>query len=428
MSSSRLDRTRPVRALAADSSGAGIVEYLAVLGLIALAVLGAFTLFGTQIVREVTAAAACFTGTGACGSGSGGGAGGGGATACTSGTCVGGSSCFLAGTLVATTDGAQPIELIRAGDAVLTFDEATGETRVSHVAATFETKGRDVLSVHLRGVGEPIRVTPGHRFFTLDRGWVGAETLTPDEPLVDADGVAVLVDAVDPVDARATVYNFEVEETHTYFVSNSRVLVHNPMTDVSAQGYQLHAPVVGNQPLAIIVMSSTDPTVKAGVQALLKQHPDARIVPVDSINHEDKSNFNKNALSGIGDVMVVGHGAENPNLGPGYLVVGEPGREGTLIWDGEDLGMAMKGAGYKPGKAGATNPELFVVACSSGKGCATMPSVAQNAANTLGQTAYGLSEPGKIVDLGSIGVITVNNGGTVHKFGPQPPTGGCTIQ
>src|SRR5262249_32264899 len=145
--------------------------------------------------------------------------------------CTGGSNCFVAGTLVQTPEGPQPIEQIRAGDVVISEDEATGAVVLEPVLATFVTEDRDVVDVYLRGAPRPVRATPGHRFFTRDAGWVVTEALLPDEPLVALDGSVVLVDRLEAEGATSTVYNFEVESTHTYFVGDGTpVLVHNPMT------------------------------------------------------------------------------------------------------------------------------------------------------------------------------------------------------
>jgi hypothetical protein len=136
-------------------------------------------------------------------------------------------NCFVAGTLVATPSGLLPIEQIRTGDDVLSLREETGETVVGHIGATFVTPDQQVLDVHLVGDSPPIRATTGHLFLTLDRGWQPAAQLQSGEPLADSTGLPIRVESITPVAAHDTVYNLDVEDTHTYFVGPARVTVHN---------------------------------------------------------------------------------------------------------------------------------------------------------------------------------------------------------
>jgi hypothetical protein len=148
---------------------------------------------------------------------------------CTSGNCGSGSStCFVAGTLVATVDGPKAIERVRAGDWVLSKSEATGDLVAEPVTASFVTPDSETVEVRIEGEIEPIVATPGHPFFTQDRGWVRARELHAGEPLVDPLGASLVVESVSARFDHQSVYNFEVAETHTYFVGRSLVWVHNP--------------------------------------------------------------------------------------------------------------------------------------------------------------------------------------------------------
>lgn len=219
-----------------DARGASLVEYLVIVGLVALAAVVAFKMFGSSVSGTSTAQGKtilCLAGGGAgcdeaAGNNSGPGPIASNGPVCTSGECQNGTSCFVAGTPVATPQGLVPIERIVAGDTVLSADVGSATFSSARVTATYVTHDRPVLDVSLVGQAAPLRVTPGHLFFTLDRGWVASEDLLPGEPLVDTDGAGRLVDRVESVEDRATVYNFEVEGTHTYFVGAERVLVHNP--------------------------------------------------------------------------------------------------------------------------------------------------------------------------------------------------------
>lgn len=78
--------------------------------------------------------------------------------------CVILDECFPAGTLV---DG-RPIETIKPGDFVSSFDEKTGRIVKRTVTRTFKRKPGSLGSVHVDG--REIPATPGHPFLT-NRGW-----------------------------------------------------------------------------------------------------------------------------------------------------------------------------------------------------------------------------------------------------------------
>ena len=151
--------------------------------------------------------------------------------ACTSAGCrAANGQCFVAGTLISTPNGLVPIETIAPGDAVFSRNEQTGETSVSSVVQTFVRGEAPLVRVSVaddRGQKEDIFSTHGHPFFSVDRGWVRADELAPDELLLDAAGGPVWALAVDMVNEPATVYNFEVADTHSYFVGALQVWVHN---------------------------------------------------------------------------------------------------------------------------------------------------------------------------------------------------------
>jgi pretoxin HINT domain-containing protein len=151
---------------------------------------------------------------------------------CSNGICSedDGQSCFAAGTPVATPNGPMSIERIVPGDLVLSRDEETGNFSTQRVSATFITLDRQLTDVHtvsLSGDKGTVRVTPGHLFWTPTDTWLPAEELVPGAVLVDSSGAEVSVVSVAPVRAPANVYNLEVEGTHTYFAGATPVWVHN---------------------------------------------------------------------------------------------------------------------------------------------------------------------------------------------------------
>ena len=139
------------------------------------------------------------------------------------------SLCFAAGTPVHAEQGLKAIEEVAHGDLVWAQDEATGEVALRSVVRTFVTPEQPVVEVVFtdeQGRGEAVRATPEHPFWT-QRGWIGAHRLSASDRVLRRSGAWSRVTSVYETGERVTVYNFEVESFHTYFVGEQGVLVHN---------------------------------------------------------------------------------------------------------------------------------------------------------------------------------------------------------
>ena len=77
--------------------------------------------------------------------------------------------------------------------------------------------------------GESIETTPGHPFYTTDRGWVGADKLKAGDSVELSDGSSAEVESVErnEFEEPVIIYNLCVMDYHTYYVGESGVLVHN---------------------------------------------------------------------------------------------------------------------------------------------------------------------------------------------------------
>ena len=137
------------------------------------------------------------------------------------------SYCFVAGTLVTTEDGFKTIEEIEVGDKVLSEDETTGEVAVKTVTETYVNETDELI--HIGVNGETISATPTHPFYVDKLGWTLARSLRAGDILVLSNGELVTVEWVqhEILESPIKVYNFEVQDFHTYFVGQSSVLVHN---------------------------------------------------------------------------------------------------------------------------------------------------------------------------------------------------------
>ena len=136
-------------------------------------------------------------------------------------------NCFVAGTPVLTAGGLKAIEEIQPGDTVWAADPETGEQSVKEVVQTFVNETDEL--VHISVAGEEIVTTPEHPFYIPQKGWAEAISLRAGDILVLANGEYVTVEKVqhEILELPVKVYNFEVEDYHTYYAGVNSVLVHN---------------------------------------------------------------------------------------------------------------------------------------------------------------------------------------------------------
>ncbi len=140
--------------------------------------------------------------------------------------CIASGQCFVAGTLVLTENGNQAIEDIQVGDLVWAWDEDTGDVSLKKVVETYVNEADQL--VHIWANGEEIVATPGHPFYSPVKGWTEACELRAGDILVLVNGEYVVVEKIqhELLESPVKVYNFQVEDYHTYYVG-SGVLVHN---------------------------------------------------------------------------------------------------------------------------------------------------------------------------------------------------------
>ena len=141
--------------------------------------------------------------------------------------------CFVAGTMILTAAGLVAIENIKAGDKVIATNPETFEVAEKTVLETYVRETTELL--HLTIGGEVIKTTFDHPFYVKDVGFVEAGKLQVGDRLVDSRGNALVLEGkkLEITDKPVKVYNFKVDDFHTYHVAHIGVLVHNASSNYS---------------------------------------------------------------------------------------------------------------------------------------------------------------------------------------------------
>jgi hypothetical protein len=129
--------------------------------------------------------------------------------------------CLVLGTQIQTESGLKPVESIRIGDQVVSQDITSGEISLRPVLRTTIRPAAVTREIVLAN-GESIRCTLGHPWWVVGRGWVMAKNLEAAMAIRTATGFAT-IESLKDAQAMET-YNLVVDEDHTYFVGQSRLL------------------------------------------------------------------------------------------------------------------------------------------------------------------------------------------------------------
>jgi hypothetical protein len=154
--------------------------------------------------------------------------------------------CFVASTPVWTDKGLVPIEKISVGDWALSYPDnqippahlrTDTEYTYRRVTQTFVHEGSAICKVIIFNFAtnseEVLTVAPNHPFYVKREGWIPASKLNFTCPLGAAHFGNLAVGCVERIDEKARVYNFEVEEFHTYYVGELGVWVHHSCNSIA---------------------------------------------------------------------------------------------------------------------------------------------------------------------------------------------------
>ena len=103
----------------------------------------------------------------------------------------------------------------------------THEKALKKVKKIFVREKDSIIRLSING--EVIETTDEHPFYVDGIGFVNAGDLKAGDEVRTADGSTGRVESLERItpDEPIKVYNFEVEDFHTYYVSEQKVLVHN---------------------------------------------------------------------------------------------------------------------------------------------------------------------------------------------------------
>ena len=148
------------------------------------------------------------------------------------------SSCFPAGTMISTPNGLIPIEDIKEGDVVYGYD-ATDYNYSSLIVPsivtkkhihTWEESGSTCQLLVIKHEHGVLNVTVNHEILTSskqnplsDKGFARADELEVGDTIYTTNGVAVKIQEITRGEPYDLVYNFEVEDVHTYIADGIRV-------------------------------------------------------------------------------------------------------------------------------------------------------------------------------------------------------------
>lgn len=143
------------------------------------------------------------------------------------------TACFVGTTLVKTKSGEKEIKDIKVGDYVYSYDTVSKQFDYKKVIETFKNKTN--ILTHLFIGNNEIVTTYNHPFYDCDNDiFIKASYLNNATSLLQSNNGIVHLDRIitSYVSDETYVYNFTVEDYHTYFVGDDEILVHNKCKEI----------------------------------------------------------------------------------------------------------------------------------------------------------------------------------------------------
>lgn len=139
------------------------------------------------------------------------------------------SSCFVRGTKIILNNSWKNIEDIKVNDIVLSYDEKKKKNVFSKVLQTMvHFVHEKIYSLFIKN--DKLEVTGNHKFLVIhnnDQNWTEVSNLQIGDLVLFSDGTWHEISNIDYEIKKEIVYNFEVSNTHNYYVGENGILAHN---------------------------------------------------------------------------------------------------------------------------------------------------------------------------------------------------------
>ena len=134
-------------------------------------------------------------------------------------------ACFTKNTKILTEDGYKNISEIKIGDWVWSYNEKTHEQELKIVTDAYIRHSNTIFKIYVHE--EIIEATGDHPFF-INGIFIKAKELHKGDSVQLYSGKKEIIDSIlIKADSSYDVYNFTVDQFHTYYVGYTSILVHN---------------------------------------------------------------------------------------------------------------------------------------------------------------------------------------------------------
>lgn len=137
----------------------------------------------------------------------------------------GGNACFTANTKVSTEDGYKIISELKEGDKVYSLNPNTDEVELKPIEKVITHSSDKIYEFSINN--GTINTTYSHPFYTLEEGIIEAQFVSAGYHFKTQDNKELLIEKTCIKEQDETVYEIKVADNHSYFVGDSRILVHN---------------------------------------------------------------------------------------------------------------------------------------------------------------------------------------------------------